>query len=348
MTKLKYAVVRDRYLNPWDAGNYYGLAFRDDVELYLCGTSEADWEEIVKLYPRAIPFAYKEKYEVMDQEYDILDLPDAHYFFTQYFTYRHPKCVVVAWDNLPGKNTDTESRLALARAWRIFARSNQAAHTLLFHDKVDPEKVFQISGAIDTTVFCPPENDGEREGVLYVGRIVPEKGLHTLIWAMAGIEAPLLIAGVGDAEYTNYLKFQAADFKVNVIWLGPVYSRATLAKFYRTAKMVVLPSEPKFSLDPYSAWLEQFGQVIIEAMASGTPVIGSRSGAIEEVLYGSGVLVNPMGFDELHYYIKAILNDPGYQNLSNEAREIAIKQYSIHKIGQDIMEVIDAVESVSA
>lgn len=106
----------------------------------------------------------------------------------------------------------------------------------------------------------------------YLGRLTEEKGLRDLVEAfkLLKIPAELVIAGNGDLKE----------------WLGTVpgcrylgvipHNQAHL--FYENIDLLVLPSRTT----PF--WKEQFGRVIVEAIASGKPVVGSNSGAIPEVL----------------------------------------------------------------
>lgn len=272
-------LIRDIHLNLWDIGNYYGLTDLG-VDLYLCGKGfDVDWDEIMRLYPAAKPFPYSQPHEVLDLELDVLDIPDAHYGFSQYYIGRHPRVVMVAWDNLPGKNTTRPKAIrALQNCWKCVGRSELACKTLEF-DGVDPGKIRLIYGAVDTEFFRPKPLEDRSNTVLFVGRLTLEKGLLDLLWAMEGIDAPLWIVGEGDTEP---LKFWI-DRNPNIELMGFV-GRDRLRELYQQARVFCAPSVPKLSHNPDEAWLEQFGQVFLEAMACGLPVVSTLSGAIPEVV----------------------------------------------------------------
>jgi len=100
--------------------------------------------------------------------------------------------------------------------------------------------------------------------LLYVGRISWEKGLNRLIEAMAYVkDIPLLFVGNGDAEYLKTLKDIAQKNGVSnqLIFAGPYYGSVKY-DLYRKAKMFVLPS-----------FYENFGNVVLEAMMQGCPVV---------------------------------------------------------------------------
>ena len=118
--------------------------------------------------------------------------------------------------------------------------------------------------------------------ISYVGRIDQVKGLETLIKAFAllllSTNAKLLIAGKPlnqGEEYQKSLEQLAINLGIenHVNFLGHITNTTSL---YQISDITVLPS----------LWSEPFGRVIVESMASGTPVVASRIGGISEVLTG--------------------------------------------------------------
>lgn len=329
MTK-KLAMVRDIHLNPWDCSNYFGV-ISNDVELYLCGKGpNIDWDQIMLACPKAIPFSYTNNWEVFNLGPDVIDVPDAFYDFSQHFTQRSERVVISTWDNIPGKNSGNMGALAaLNNSWKILARSVLAAASLKF-DGVPEKKIRVIPGAVDMDFFHPSdphpklklnEDSGKlepftlrrRNVVLFVGRLTLEKGLQDLIWAMKGINAELWVVGEGDREpFLPWVDRARLDIK----WLGNK-NREELADLYRKATVFCVPSIPKLDNDPYAAWLEQWGQVFPEAMASGLPVISTHSGAIPEVVGNAGELVAPRDFLQLRRELHILLTTPAWQQYSD-------------------------------
>jgi glycosyltransferase involved in cell wall biosynthesis len=119
--------------------------------------------------------------------------------------------------------------------------------------------------------------------VSYVGRLDRVKGIDTLIRSFAQFRAHhttahLVIAGkplVSQADYANELAHLVYQKKLSsaVTFLGHVDCPQQI---YQASDINVVPSQ----------WPEPFGRTLIEAMACGTPVIGSRAGGIPEVLSG--------------------------------------------------------------
>ncbi len=111
-------------------------------------------------------------------------------------------------------------------------------------------------------------NTGERRGALFVGRLSPEKGVHTLLQAWAGCDLPLRLAGVG--PLAGEIMGNSSD-KVQL--LGQLTGEE-VSREMRTAAFLVMPSQ----------WYETFGMVIIEAFAHGLPVLAARLGAMAEIV----------------------------------------------------------------
>lgn len=124
----------------------------------------------------------------------------------------------------------------------------------------------------------------------FVGRLVPEKGVGLLIEACARTGDSLLV--VGDGPERGRLEREAAQRGVRAEWHGEVASDR-IPPLYARMDVLALPSlqTPR--------WKEQFGRVLIEAMAAGVPVIGSDSGEIPRVIADAGLLHPPGDFEAL-------------------------------------------------
>lgn len=113
--------------------------------------------------------------------------------------------------------------------------------------------------------------DGAGDFALFVGRLSPEKGVRTMLAAWEKLRnVPLKIVGEGTLETEVRA---AAEKNPNIEFLG-VKTSAEVAELMGRAAFLVFPSE----------WYEAFGLVCIEAFARGTPVVGAKIGAIEELI----------------------------------------------------------------
>lgn len=322
---MKLCVIRDRFLNPWDISNYYGLIKFNDVELTFAHClPPTELERFMGRFPGAKFMNYGDQPQrVLEQGFDVLDIPDMFYDFSRYFVRRHERVVHVAWDNLPARSTiHFDHTGMLSMAWKHVARSHLARYTLELLG-MPASNIEVIPGAVDVSLFHPGD---EREKVaLFVGRNVPEKGLTHAIWGLSGVDASLWVVGGYLTQEQRHWWGNAGPLKIKDFGFVEPH---ILAAFMRQARCLVLPTMPLVSPDPNAAWLEQFGQVLIEAMASGTPIVAYDSGAVKEVVGETGVLVTCGDWSLLGLEVKQFLdNDTHFDRYSRLARNRALLLY---------------------
>jgi glycosyltransferase involved in cell wall biosynthesis len=196
--------------------------------------------------------------------------------------------------------------LLLKRCARIIVTSNTYAReskTLAAH----MNKTVVASNFIDPKKYntrIPREKAREKLGlqkptILFVGRLVPYKGLHNLIAAASTLpDADFLIVGEGPLE--KNLKEQAQKIGARNVRFEGKADTEMLPAYYRAADILALPSVTR---------QEAFGIVLVEAMASGTPVISTNFSGMPYVIGDSGLLVNPENPGELAAAIRKLLSD---------------------------------------
>ena len=196
-----------------------------------------------------------------------------------------------------------------------------------------PERTRIIFGGADPERFKPDPVDARR-GVLFVGRITPHKGLDRLIDALpAG--AGLTVAGSTghdphppESEYPQLLRRLAAGRDVE--FLGPVPD-SDLPALYRQAAVLVLPSVRQTCYGRSVEVSELLGLVLLEAMASGTPVVASAVGGVPEIVeHGvTGFLVEPGNVVELGERLEELLwNGALAARMGRRARELVLERFT--------------------
>lgn len=157
---------------------------------------------------------------------------------------------------------------------------------------------------------APPAGGASDAGrpvrVGYVGRLLaPHKGLDVLLDA-AELEPRLRVAIAGGGPHEAALRARATSPQLTGrVSFDGFLSGDALTDFYRGIDVAAVPSVAA------PGWLEQFGRVAVEAMASGVPVVASDSGALPDVVGGAGTLVPPGDAPALAAALTAVLDEPG-------------------------------------
>lgn len=198
---------------------------------------------------------------------------------------------------------------------------------------------------VDPEIFAPPgATRSGREGVVigYVGRLVPEKGVDVLLRACANLpRADWKLAILGDGPDRARLAGLATELGITdrVRFWGRLPS-AEVPRFYGELDILVLPSLSRPN------WVEQFGRVLIEAMACGVPVIGSDAGEIPHVIGDAGVVVPQQDVEALRDAISQLASDPARRaELAGRGRQRALEHYTQAQVAQATYQVYQAIMS---
>jgi glycosyltransferase involved in cell wall biosynthesis len=160
--------------------------------------------------------------------------------------------------------------------------------------------------------------------VLFVGRLIPRKGVGYLIEAAKQVikerkDTMFVLVGNGPMRLQLVSNIEAAGLKRNFVFLGDV-SEEDLPQIYRCADVFVLPSIQ-----------EGQGIVLLEAQASGKPVVAFNVSGIAEAVKNkeTGLLFKPGSSDELAQGILKILSDNSLQEkMGKKGREFVLRELS--------------------
>ncbi|MEO0964990.1 MAG: glycosyltransferase [Planctomycetota bacterium] len=201
-------------------------------------------------------------------------------------------------------------RYTLGQADFLIGRSREAVEIAKRKGYDGPSAA--LPNAVDEALFRPMDRAACREElglvrftVGYVGRLVPEKGLSDLLDAVAqaGPDIGALVVGRGPMrdELHRRVAEQGLAGRVRLIDHLPLDGLPTVMN---AIDALALPSRTT------ARWKEQFGRVVVEAQACRTPVIGSDSGAIPEVVGDGGVVVPERDPATLAKAIRHLADDP--------------------------------------
>ena len=176
-------------------------------------------------------------------------------------------------------------RWVYRRASFAFPTSEEVLAVLRSKGYQGPATVLPLAVDLDAlgspAMTTAPTGDGLVVG--FVGRLVPEKGVETLLdaLALAPVSVRAVIAGAG--AHADLLRSRAVALGIadRVEWRGYV-PHEKLSRVYRELDLLVVPSRTT------GAWREQFGRVVIEALAVGVPVLASASGSLPGLVAQTG------------------------------------------------------------
>jgi glycogen(starch) synthase len=254
-----------------------------------------------------------------------------------------------------GTHTDTEKMIheteawLTYEAWKVICCSDYMVSHVKWAFGLPNDKLVMVPNGVNAHIYEHIEKQDlklfrskfalpEEKLVLFVGRLVYEKGAHVLINAipkvLAKVDAKFVVVGSG------YMKEQLSDIvksmglEHKVLFAGFVDDE-TLLRLQKCADVSVVPS-----------LFEPFGIVALEAMAAKSPVVVSDTGGLPEIVEHdvTGVKVYPNNPDSLAWGITKILLDENYRNgiIENAYRKVQEK-YDWDKIAQQTKRIYEGV-----
>ena len=232
-------------------------------------------------------------------------------------------------------------------AGKLIVVSESLTWELQRHFQLPPEKIVVIPNAVDATKY---KGEIDREAVkrrfgiepfenlvLFVGRLVPQKGVEYLINAVPQIirrhnEAKFIITGDGWSKYYLENLARSTGYDDRIRFLGFI-SDSELVTLTMSADVLVVPSI-----------YEPFGIVALEGMAAGVPIVAVNVGGLAEIVEHdrTGVLVYPKNPESIAWGVNRVLADPGYsQSMIQNAKKKVQEVYSWKAVAQRTIEVYE-------
>ncbi|OGE42606.1 hypothetical protein A3B45_00145 [Candidatus Daviesbacteria bacterium RIFCSPLOWO2_01_FULL_39_12] len=231
---------------------------------------------------------------------------------------------------------------AIKNAQKILVPSNYVKDLLVKQWEVDGEKIIVTYEAVDDKVFSigklMKKNDEEKmlhkfnikpPYIFYVGNAHPHKNVEGLIKALLRLKEnyPNLILVLSGQDHYFWQRIKRENQYDGIIYTGYV-SDEQLVALYKNASCFVMPS-----------FEEGFGIPLLEAMASGCPVVSSNAGALKEVGGDAAIYFDPHNMDDMTKKISQVLNSEKLRKELTEKGLKRYKQFSWEKLAKQTLEV---------
>ncbi len=214
--------------------------------------------------------------------------------------------------------------MPFARVRYITVISEFTKQEILQNFNINPEKIIVIPDCVSAKII-PSEYTfiTEKPNILQIGT-KPNKNLENLIPALEGINCKLTIVGKLSEKQHSLLKKHKIDYE----------------NLFNLPFLVLIEQYKKADLITFISTYEGFGVPVLEAQASGRPVITSNISPMKEIAGSGALLVNPYNIEDIKTAISNIIKNPelrktltenGLENVKNySAQSIADKYYKLY------------------
>jgi glycosyltransferase involved in cell wall biosynthesis len=197
---------------------------------------------------------------------------------------------------------------------------------------------------VDTNIFYKQPQEELKKSIVgkndifligYIGRLVEEKGIGDLLRAITTLSQKVHIVLIGSGIHKIELEKNARLLEISdrVHCVDHVHS-ASMPRYVNILDCLVLPSRTRKN------WKEQFGRVLIEAMACEVPVIGSNSGEIPNVIGQAGLVFPEGNISALKDSVQTIFENTTLRITLGRAGRVRVEKYFTQKkIAEDTVEV---------
>jgi phosphatidylinositol alpha-1,6-mannosyltransferase len=241
-------------------------------------------------------------------------------------------------------------RFTLRRAAGWICSGQLVAENLCKRPRYAERPMARIPLGVDTTIFRPePATRTETRRLLnwsesgppvigYLGRFVLEKGLRVLTAALDGLRTPWRALFLGGGKLEGELRAWSARYSDGRVKILTKVPHDSVAPFVTAMDVLAAPSQTT------PRWKEQFGRMLIEAMACGVPVVGSDSGEIPYVVGDAGEIVGETDVKSWTETLGSLLENSGRRTKLGEAgRDRAETQFSWPIVGRKHLEFFEQI-----
>lgn len=257
-------------------------------------------------------------------------------------------------DSLPKFYRDQAWKIMTERARDIdgfIAISEYYADLMKQRLNLPADRVHVVHNGITLDGYEPADSPPDPPVLGYLAKLCSTKGLDTLVDAYLILKKSdrikhlkLWVAGAMTRSEKPFVESITNQLRHAGVWHEVTIS----TNLKRAAKMLMLRSLTVFSVP--ATYGESFGLYVLEALASGVPVIQPRHGAFEELLgaTGGGILCEPDDAQALAEAIEQLLLDePKRRTLGDEGRQNVIERFGADRMAQQVVEVYQALGSGS-
>jgi glycosyltransferase involved in cell wall biosynthesis len=232
------------------------------------------------------------------------------------------------------------------RADRVIAVSQHTAKDVVEFFKIDKERVRVVYHGVED--YFRPDVPAESileikinyriltpQYILWVGTLEPRKNLPTLIEAYSKLksihsEYTLVLGGGPGWQYQDILNLALS--LGNRIQITGYLPQEDLIPLYAGASLFVYPS-----------LYEGFGMPLLEAMASGVPIVASKTSSIPEVVGDAGILVDPLSISDLSEAILKLLENSSLRSTYKERGIQRAKQFTWERAAQETLKIYQEI-----
>ncbi len=357
---IKVALVRGKYLNAFEGQNF---DFSKSKTVKLTGISS-----LIPLHTN-LPFPLKKHISLIDfldnravkfianrsigdlqilfglekerNNFDLFHTADPHYYYSYQLAKLRNKgkisfLISTVWNTIPFNNEGTHSKRTIKRFTQkntdLFITPTQRAKDALVKEGINSKRILVLPVGVDLKRFKPKNTIGNKVNLLFVGRMVEEKGGEDLIRAFKMIQPEIKkkvrLTMIGEGPMKG--KEKLAEYKKA--------SYGEIHNYFQKADVVVIPSKAT------TTWEEQYGMVAVEAMASGKAIVAYSSGALGEVIGNAGILVKEGDVKGLkEAFVRLIKDQPLRRRLGKIARRRAVEKFDSKKINKQYEQLYETL-----